>query len=97
MGDRRTHYHDNRGERRDPEVGIYRCEKGKRRDGHRERNQKRNFIYRRNKDRDHTGVNRTAQRAYQIFDRCLQGPADAHLRHDNSRQHRPQATEGNVQ
>jgi len=74
MGDRRTHDHDDRGERRDAEVGIYRCEKGKRRDGHRERNQKRNFIYRRNKDRDHTGVNRSTERTYQIFDRCLQGP-----------------------
>ena len=43
MGDRRTHNHDNRGERRHPEARVYRCEQGERRDSNRESNQKRKF------------------------------------------------------
>ena len=97
MGDRRTHDHDNRGERRHPEARVYRSEQGERRDGNRESNQKRKFIRRRNKYRDYTGVNRSTECARKIFNRRLQGPTNAHLRHDNRCQHRPQPAEANVQ
>jgi hypothetical protein len=97
MGDRRTHNHDDRGKRRHPEARVYRSEQGKRRDRNRESNQKRKFIRRRNKYRDYTGVNRSTERACQIFNRRLQGPTNAHLRHDNRRQYRPQTAEWNVQ
>ena len=40
MGDRRTHNHDNRSERRHPEARVYRSKQGERRDGNRESNQK---------------------------------------------------------
>src|SRR6202035_3699847 len=61
-------------------------EQGERCDGNGESNQKRNFICGTNKNRDHAGVNRAAKRADQIFDRCLQGPADTRLSHNNGRQ-----------
>jgi hypothetical protein len=83
--------------RPDSEVSVYRSKQGERCDGNGDSNQKRNFVCGTNKNRDHAGVNRAAKRADQIFDRCLQGPADTRLSHNNGHQHCPQAAEWNAQ
>jgi len=44
----------------------------------------------RDKHADGAAVDRAAQRPHQIIERCLQRPSDAHLRHDDGRQDRPQ-------
>jgi hypothetical protein len=45
---------------------------------------------------DGAAVDRAAEGPHEIIERCLQRPSDAHLRHDDGRQYRPQ-WQGKVQ
>jgi len=85
-----TQQHDDGGNRRDREPGIDRRDEGERRYGKRQNSEQRDFARMRNKDADGAAIDRAAEGAKEIVDRCLQRPSDVHLRDDDGRQDRPQ-------
>ena len=67
-----------------------RRDEGKRGYGEGENREKRDFARMRNKHADGATVDRAAEGPHEIIERCLQRSSDAHLRHDDGCQYRPQ-------
>ena len=96
MGDFRNQDHQHPRECRDAEAGIDRSEQSQGCDCNRQHACQRDFVRVGEQRGDGAGINRAPERTHQIVDGRLQRLAEAHLRQDHRRQHRPQ-WQGNMQ